>query len=127
MNLSRMVGIGLGRSVAVRSLAAGWRMGSVLLGDVLGCRVEAFNSKRGHLYCRLETCPLKILTGSWDVTEREKSTLFRIFSLVLSKNEVWLKPIAGDANVPVGLGCSSSQGGSLEKALPFLGRPLGPV
>lgn len=50
VNLSRMVGISLGQSAAVRSLAAGWQMGSVLLGDFLGCKVEAFNSKCSHLY-----------------------------------------------------------------------------
>lgn len=50
VNLSRRARIGLGQSAAARSLAVGWQMGSALLGDFLGCRVEAFNSKRGHLY-----------------------------------------------------------------------------
>lgn len=57
----------------------------------------------------------------------KKSTPFRNFSLVLRKNEIRFKPITGDANVLMGLGCSSSLGGSLEKALPSLGRSLGPV
>lgn len=57
VNLSRRVGIGigigLGQSAAARSLAVGWQMGSALLGDFLGCEVEAFNSKHGHLYHRI--------------------------------------------------------------------------
>lgn len=64
----------------------------------------------------LETRPLKIPTGSWDVAEQEISC-FQNFSLGLSKNKK-CEPTADDVNMLVGLGCSSSLGGSLEEALP---------
>lgn len=49
VNLSCMAGIGLGQSGAAQRLT-GWQMGSALLEDFLGCRVEAFNSKHSHLH-----------------------------------------------------------------------------
>lgn len=49
VNLSHMTGIGLGQSVAAQRLI-GWQTGSALLENFLGCRVEAFNSKRSHLH-----------------------------------------------------------------------------
>lgn len=50
VNPSHMAWIGLGQSVAAQRLT-GRQMGSALLENFLGCRVEAFNSKRSHL-CR---------------------------------------------------------------------------
>lgn len=49
VNPSHMAGIGRGQSVAAQRLT-GWQMGSALLGNFLGCRVEAFNSKCSHLH-----------------------------------------------------------------------------
>lgn len=49
VNPSHMAGIGLSQSVAAQRLT-GWQMGSALLENFLGCRVEAFNSKCSHLH-----------------------------------------------------------------------------